>query len=247
MSWFTKVYRFGLFSDVIPDPSQSIDAFTVTYPSLWALLLIALAVGAYLLGSVNCAMVVSRHAYHEDIRDYGSKNAGTTNMMRTYGKKAAGLTLLGDILKGVLSCTVGILLMGETGGYVAGFFCIVGHIFPIWFEFRGGKGVATTAAVVLCLSPATFGVLFGLFVLLVLLTRYISLGSVVAMLFYPFVLWSFSLLPKNAPYFMVCPWRALVALAIAVLIVYKHRENIRRLMSGKENKFSFHSTKKEKK
>lgn len=246
MSWFTRMYHFGLLPHVTPDVTGSIDTYQVTYPKLWFFVLIGIAVAGYLLGSINSALLVSRRAYHEDIRDFGSKNAGATNMMRTYGKGAAGLTLLGDILKGVLACAVGIVLLGERGGYVAGLFCIVGHVFPVWFGFRGGKGVATTAAVVLCLSPITFLVLFSLFVLLVALTRYISLGSVCAMLFYPFALWSFSTTGQRMAYFIACPERALIALAIAALVIYKHKENIRRLFAGKENKFSFHSTKKEK-
>ncbi len=239
MSTFSKIYHFGYFSEVYIFPQKS-NEFAL--PQGWLAILFLLAVGAYLIGSINFAMVLSRARYHQDIRDYGSKNAGTTNMMRTYGKKAAALTLLGDILKGVFCCAVGIFFVGVWGGYVAGTACVVGHIFPIWFQFRGGKGVATTAAVVLCLSPLTFLLLFGIFVLLVLTTRYISLGSVVAMLFYPLTLYRFFTTGIETSV-IVFPSRVWFSFFIAILIIYKHKDNIRRLWEGKENKFSLNHKK----
>ncbi len=101
----------------------------------------------YLLGSFNFALILSRKMYKDDIRKHGSKNAGTTNMMRTYGSKAAGLTILGDMLKAVVAVILGALLMGlYFGGYAAALGCVVGHVFPVFFGFKGGKGVATAAA-----------------------------------------------------------------------------------------------------
>ncbi len=188
---------------------------------------------AYLLGSLNFAIIISGKQYRQDIRDFGSKNAGMTNMMRTYGKKAAGLTLLGDALKAMVSCLVGYALLGQMGSYIAGLFCIIGHMFPLYYRFKGGKGVVTAAVTVLMCNPFVFLILFVLFVVIVLCTKYISLGSVMCMLLYPILLdridrWLFG----GAPYV----W---IAALMTVLVVVKHWENIKRLSQGKESKFSF--------
>lgn len=190
-------------------------------------------VAAYFLGSLNFAIIISGKQYRQDIREFGSKNAGMTNMMRTYGKKAAGLTLLGDALKAVVSCLIGYLLLGQMGAYVAGLFCIIGHMFPIYYRFKGGKGVVTAAVTVLMCNPFVFLILFIMFVVIVLCTKYISLGSVLCMLLYPILLdridrWLFG----GAPYV----W---IAALMTVLVVVKHWENIKRLSQGKESKFSF--------
>ena len=188
---------------------------------------------AYLLGSLNFAIIISGKQYRQDIREFGSKNAGMTNMMRTYGKKAAGLTLLGDALKAVASCLIGYLLLGQMGAYIAGLFCIIGHMFPIYYRFKGGKGVVTAAVTILMCNPFVFLILFVMFAVIVLCTKYISLGSVMCMLLYPILLdridrWLFG----GAPYV----W---IAVLMTVLVVVKHWENIKRLSQGKESKFSF--------
>ncbi len=188
---------------------------------------------AYLLGSLNFAIIISGKQYRQDIRNFGSKNAGMTNMMRTYGKKAAGLTLLGDALKAAVSCLLGYALLGQMGAYIAGLFCIIGHMFPLYYRFKGGKGVVTAAVTVLMCNPFVFLILFVLFVVIVLCTKYISLGSVMCMLLYPILLdridrWLFG----GAPYV----W---IAALMTVLVVVKHWENIKRLSQGKESKFSF--------
>lgn len=188
---------------------------------------------AYLCGSLNFAIIISGKQYRQDIRNFGSKNAGMTNMMRTYGKKAAGLTLLGDALKAVVACLLGYALLGQMGAYIAGLFCIIGHMFPLYYRFKGGKGVVTAAVTVLMCNPFVFLILFVLFVVIVLCTKYISLGSVMCMLLYPILLdridrWLFG----GAPYV----W---IAALMTVLVVVKHWENIKRLSQGKESKFSF--------
>lgn len=110
----------------------------------------------YLLGSLNFAVILSRRLYGEDVRKKGSGNAGMTNMLRSYGKKAAVLTLLGDGLKAVVSSVIGYLALGVTGAYIAGLFCILGHMFPIYYHFQGGKGVVTTAVMILMLNRWCF-------------------------------------------------------------------------------------------
>ncbi len=195
---------------------------------------------SYLLGSINFAIIISGRKYKQDIRNYGSNNAGMTNMMRTYGKQAAGLTLLGDALKAVFSCLIGYLLIGQLGSYIAGLFCILGHVFPVYYHFKGGKGVVTAAVTVLMCDPIVFLILFLIFVIIVLCTKYISLGSVMCMLLFPIILDRITRLrcvmaeipETTSPYI-------LFTVAMAAIIIVKHWQNIKRLMAGKESKFSF--------
>ncbi|MCI8590552.1 MAG: glycerol-3-phosphate 1-O-acyltransferase PlsY [Clostridiales bacterium] len=200
-------------------------------PLAMAILLLAIcAITAYILGSINFAILLSKHKYKEDIRSYGSGNGGMTNMMRTYGRKSAALTFGGDLLKAFLSITIGCLLMGILGGYVAGLFCIVGHCFPLYYHFKGGKGVAVTAMTILLLSPLTFIVLFTIFVIIVVGYKYISLGSVMCMLMYPLLL---TMTDRHGPEY------AWIALIIAALVIFMHRSNIKRLLNRTESKFEF--------
>ncbi len=201
---------------------------------------IVAAVLSYLLGSLNFAIIISGKKYRQDIRSYGSKNAGMTNMMRTYGTKAAGLTLLGDALKAVVSCLIGYALLGQFTAYVAGLFCIVGHMFPAYYHLQGGKGVVTAAVTILMCNPIVFAILFVLFVLIVLMTKYISLGSVMCMLLYPVILDRIersTLFHENPP--DGAPLYIIFAFLMTLLVVFKHWPNIKRLMSGTESKFSF--------
>lgn len=195
---------------------------------------------AYLLGSINFAIIISGKKYHEDIRAHGSKNAGMTNMMRTYGRSAAAFTLVGDALKAIVACLLGYTLVGQLGAYIAGLFCVLGHVFPIFYRFKGGKGVVTAFATVLMCDPFIFLILIFLFVLIVLLTRFISLGSILCMLLYPILLDRVtrfvSLVTTGAE--STSPYIIFTVL-IAAVIVIKHWENIKRLSKGKENKFSF--------
>ena len=115
---------------------------------LYIAILVGVAIVSYLLGSLNFGVIISK-LHGKDVRESGSGNAGATNMTRLFGKKIGILTFVGDALKAVLSCILGIVLVGSLGGFVAGFFCVVGHAFPVYFKFKGGKGVACMAAVVL--------------------------------------------------------------------------------------------------
>ena len=194
---------------------------------------------AYLLGSFNFAIIISGKQYRQDIREFGSKNAGMTNMMRTYGKRAAGLTLLGDALKAVVACLLGYAIIGQYGAYFAGLFCIVGHMFPLYYRFHGGKGVVTAAVTILMCNPFVFLVLFVIFAIIVLATKFISLGSIICVMLYPIVLDRIersSLLYENPP--EGCPY-VIFAIFIMLLVVLKHKDNIVRLYRGEESKFSF--------
>ncbi|MBO5845476.1 MAG: glycerol-3-phosphate 1-O-acyltransferase PlsY [Clostridia bacterium] len=188
----------------------------------------------YLLGSMNFAIIISKVRYKSDIRNYGSGNAGATNMMRTFGKSAAGLTFLGDALKAFVAGMIGYATLGQFGAYLAGMFCILGHMFPIYYNFKGGKGVVTASISVLMCNPFVFLILLLLFVIIVGFTKYISLGSVMCMLIYPLIL-------HRINNIMGVPTgiELLIAIANAAMIIFMHRENIKRLLAGKENKFSF--------
>ena len=202
--------------------------------TLVCLAFIAVIMIAYLLGSINFAIVISGRKYKEDIRAHGSKNAGMTNMMRTYGKSAAVLTLVGDALKAILSCIIGYLMMGQLGAYAAGLFCMIGHVFPLYYGFKGGKGVVTAAATVLMTDPLVFLILLTLFVIMVAIWRFISLASITCMGLYPLIL-SFTtrlFVGKVSPFI-------LFSILMAVLIIGKHWSNIKRLRDGTESKFSF--------
>lgn len=193
------------------------------------------AIVPYLLGSINPAILISKVFYRQDIRNYGSGNAGTTNMLRTYGKGAALATFLIDLGKACVAVLLGRLIYGVDGSALAGFFVIIGHMFPLYYHFKGGKGVACLAMVVLTISPLTFVILLGIFVVIVAGTKFVSLGSVMCALLYPLILQAFANNGLN------------VAMAVlsALMVVYMHRSNLKRLWSGQESKISFSKKKKE--
>ncbi len=193
-----------------------------------------LVIGAYLLGSVNFAIYISKAAYHKDIRDYGSKNAGMTNMMRTFGTKAAAMVLLGDIMKAVISVTVSMLICGIDIAYIAGIFCIIGHCFPVFYKFRGGKGFATAAGMVLAAEPLVFLICLIIFVLIVATTKFISAGSIMAALFFPLVL---SMIYRGVGGISLI--MAICSVFLALFILFNHRTNIARILKGEEKKFRF--------
>ena len=188
----------------------------------------------YLLGSINLSIIISSKCYSDDIRRHGSGNAGMTNVMRTYGKKMAAVTFAGDFAKAVLASLFGRLVFGYYGAVIAGLFCFLGHIFPCYYHFKGGKGVVTAAAMVLMTDWRAFLILFIMFVLIVAVTKYVSLGSVVGMLLYPIVL---DRLGHQG-------FSVLIAFIMGLMCAFAHRGNIKRIMSGTENKLDFKSKKK---
>ena len=206
----------------------------------------------YLLGSVNFGLIISNKKYNDDIRTHGSGNAGATNMLRTYGTKAAVLTMLGDMLKAIIAVGLGYLIVGinaqveepngvtyrmvdQFGAAIAGLFVMLGHMFPIFFKFKGGKGVATSAMVILMISPITCLCCFIVFIIIVVGTRYVSLASVMGMALFPVILnaWSHAYdPPRNST-------ACMISIIMAVLVIYMHRENLKRLLEGTERKVSF--------
>ena len=203
-------------------------------PSMFLVLLYVLV--PYLLGSINTAIVVSGKIYHDDIRRYGSGNAGFTNVMRTYGKSAALMTLGGDILKTILSILIGWSVFGYLTAYIAGFACFIGHIYPVYYGFKGGKGVLCMASILLMLDWRIFLALLVVFVGIVMATKYISAGSVICSMMFPLMLNRMN----NTGIYMI----EFVAIAIAVVVVVKHRENLKRIFNGTESKFKIKKSKK---
>lgn len=201
---------------------------------------IAIAIIAYAIGSINFSVIFSRKFAGFDVREKGSGNAGTTNMLRVVGKKAAIITLICDILKGVVSILIALVI-----GYfvkeadksilvqLAGFFAVFGHTFPIFFEFRGGKGVATALGVIL-LTNWQIGLICLVFALcLMLLTKMVSLGSIMAAILFP-ILTIF--IHEN---YLASGNYIIFGIALGLLVVFNHRTNLKRILEGNENKLSF--------
>ena len=199
---------------------------------------LALLVVLYFLGSINFGIIISKLFHGEDIREYGSGNAGMTNMLRTYGKRDAAITLIGDALKAVVAVILGRILFGISGGYVAGLTCILGHAFPCYYKFKGGKGVVVTAATIAVIDWRIFLVLLGIFILVVAFSKYISLGSVCGMLVFPLLVqvWDRGL-----------SINVLLSCLISALVIFLHRGNIKRIYNGTESKLSLSKTDKHKK
>ena len=199
---------------------------------------LALLVVPYFLGSINFGIIISKLFHGEDIREYGSGNAGMTNMLRTYGKRDAAITLIGDALKAVVAVILGRILFGISGGYVAGLTCILGHAFPCYYKFKGGQGVVVTAATIAVIDWRIFLVLLGIFILVVAFSKYISLGSVCGMLVFPLLVqvWDRGL-----------SINVLLSCLISALVIFLHRGNIKRIYNGTESKLSLSKTDKHKK
>ena len=207
-----------------------------------ALLLPALliAVIAYFCGCFNGAVIVSKYILRDDVRTHGSGNAGLTNFYRTFGGPLTFVVILTDVLKAVVAVWVGILaakylvadelLVVALGKYWAGAFCLLGHMFPCMFQFKGGKGILSGGTIVIMIDWRVALVAWGGFLILVLLTRYVSLGSSSTGVTVPISTW------------LVYHDGILLLLSIIIggLILWKHRGNIQRLLAGTESKFYFH-------
>lgn len=239
------------------------------------------AIISYLLGSVNFAIITTKLFTGADVRDSGSGNAGMTNVMRTAGFVPGMITFVGDFAKAVIACALGkyaltpiISCLVDTaahdmglfsitpltpfiGGSLAALFCILGHIYPVFFGFRGGKGIATAAGTMVILDPRIFAIELALFLLLFLCTRIISVGSLAATIAYPFVAYVcfevFS--PVGALNTAACTMEnspvpvggivALGALLVSVVVFCKHMPNVKRLLKGEESKLVLKKKNKE--
>ena len=200
------------------------------------------AIIAYLIGSVNFSVIISKKMAGFDVREKGSGNAGTTNMLRSVGKKAAAITLICDILKGVVAILIAMFIgwafQVENKSLlvqIAGIAVVIGHTFPIFFGFKGGKGVATSLGI-LIMSNWQIGLICLVFgVLLIVLTRMVSLGSCAAAVLFPVLTLFITdnyIVSQGSGYFIY-------SIILAVIVLFNHRSNIKRILAGKENKISF--------
>lgn len=201
-----------------------------------------IAILSYLLGSLNFGVILSNTVKKEDVRDSGSGNAGTTNMMRIYGKTLGLLTIAGDILKVMVAIWIAFKIMDveelkttldNASDYpqvvlksFAGLFAVLGHIFPCFFKFKGGKGVATSGGMVIMIDWRIALVLLIIFALTILITKYVSLGSILMAVFYPVFIGIF-----YKDIILV-----LIAMVFTIIVVVAHRENVKRLINHTENK-----------
>lgn len=186
-----------------------------------------IAVVGYLLGCIPSGLIVGKFFCNVDIRNYGSKNIGTTNMFRILGPKPAIVVLLADMAKGMLAVFFAQYLVGDTSSLLlGGIVSIVGHNYPVFLGFKGGRGVATGLGVICVLMPKVTLIVFSVWAVIVFITRYVSLGSVVAATLVPILAWYFEY-----------PWLfCLFSLLAAAFIVIRHKENIERLLKGTESK-----------
>ena len=200
--------------------------------------ILTVAIG-YLLGSISSGVLLSKMLKNSDIRTQGSGNAGTTNMLRIHGKGMALITFLCDILKGVIAVYIGKALVGgELGGVLGVLSAVLGHNFPIFFGFKGGKGIATSFGSLLFVYPVQSLIAFGLFLLIVFFTHYVSLGSIVAAFTLP------ALVILTTPFDpVICGIMAF----LGCMVIYRHKANIIRLLNHNENKLDFSVFKSKKK
>ncbi|MBP1580104.1 MAG: glycerol-3-phosphate 1-O-acyltransferase PlsY [Oscillospiraceae bacterium] len=213
---------------------------------MWLCYIIMIAV-PYLLGGINTSIIATRLKTGKDIRTMGSGNAGLTNTLRTQGKAVAGIVLLGDVAKSVLAIwavRLAFQLLGgvdttvlENGmnwvGYMAGFMAVVGHVFPVYYGFRGGKGVLSAISAIFTLDWRTGCVLLGVFIIIVAITRYVSLGSCIASSLYGFGTLAFVYFMDGDPAGIICTF---IAFFTAALVIFMHRGNIKRLAAHTEKK-----------
>jgi len=191
-------------------------------------MVIIIAIIGYLIGSISTALIISRAFSHIDIRQYGSGNAGATNVARVLGKKAGAITLIADLAKGVIAALIGYWLGGDWGVAVGGIAAIIGHNWPLYFQFKGGKGVATTLGAALIVSPLIGVIMLLIAGIIIMISRYVSLGSIIAAIIYPILIIIF--IPKTPI--------ILFSIFACITILYRHVPNIKRLLSGTESKIN---------
>lgn len=204
--------------------------------AFWGYLALVAVVG-YLLGNLNGAILISKFILREDVRQHGSGNAGLTNFLRSYGGGLTLVVLAIDVIKAVAAALIGGWILGrflnapELGKMVGGGFAVIGHMFPVFFQFRGGKGILSSAALAGVMDWRILAAILVVFLLAVILTRYVSLGSCLgAVAFTPAFAWCY---PGQTELIVI-------AAILSVLALVMHRKNIQRLLNGTENKLSFH-------
>lgn len=183
---------------------------------------------SYLIGCFSSAYLIGKFIKKIDIRGFGSGNAGATNALRVMGLQLGALTFIFDIMKGIIAVLVGRKLMGDNGALLAGFFAVIGHNWPIFIKFKGGKGVATSIGVLLMLNFTTFLISAFIGIIIVLITRYVSLGSLLFLWSTPII---YLILNRE-----INKEFLILTFLLAILSLFRHKDNIKRLREGKENK-----------
>lgn len=226
----TEIIKRGLFGIIC-------ESFAVTADQIgyWLLLMLAVIlsiVSGYLLGSINSAIIISTKMFGSDIRTHGSGNAGMTNMFRTFGKKGGFLTLFGDVAKTVVPILLGYLFLGYDGSYLAGLFVVLGHCFPIYYKFKGGKGVLAMFAMMFMCDIPVFGMMILIFAIVVIGTRFVSMASVMTAFFMPLFIdiWYTVMYGDGALAGIRIPVTFLVTLTVVVM----HIPNLKRIMNREE-------------
>lgn len=192
---------------------------------------------AYLIGSIPTAVWTGKKWHGLDPREHGSKNAGATNTFRVLGKKSGWFVLIVDITKGILASILPLLIAENYSDnqllvfqLTTSFACIIGHVFPIFAQFKGGKGVATSLGIIIGLNPVSAAISLGIFLVVFLLFKYVSLGAIVTSLSYPFV--SYFIVKEDARIMII------FTVLLGFLIIVSHRKNITRLMNGEESRMN---------
>ena len=191
---------------------------------------VIIAVIAYLLGSISFGMIVAKLAGGPNLREVGSKNTGATNVLRVMGVKVGLTVFVLDILKALVACIIGRVWMGLNGAMVAGLAVVLGHNWPCFFQFKGGKGVASTLAVMLMTFPLPACICYVVAIALISATKYVSLGSITLA-----ALFAVLVIATNWANWLVIGW----VIVISGLLIWRHHANIDRLLKGNENKLSF--------
>lgn len=183
---------------------------------------------SYFIGNFSSAYILGKIFQKKDIRNYGSGNAGATNALRVFGKKLGGITFILDVLKGILAVYIGEKMMGYNGKLIASIFVVLGHNWPVFLKFKGGKGIATSLGVIFLLHWSTAIICTAIGVAIIIITRYVSLGSIIAAGLVP-IIGSILNRPFNKDFFIT-------TLILAILAIYRHKDNINRLLKGEEFK-----------
>ncbi len=185
----------------------------------------------YFLGSIPCSYIVASTIGKTDIRKHGSGNVGATNIARTLGTKLGLLAFSGDLLKGIVASLIGWYLIGQDGAFICGAASVIGHCFPLWLKFKGGKGVATATGVILASSPYLFMYMAVVQISGIVFSKYMSLASIISGVALPIISFAIGMSTRFC----------LTSLFIGGLVIIRHHANIGRLLAGNESKFSFKS------
>ena len=224
---FKDIWVWGCFYEKYPE-------LHTPGSNAWLAAFFGCALLAYLLGSINSGVIIS-HFYGKDVRTVGSGNAGATNMTRAFGKKAGAMTFCGDFLKATIALVVSRIVFGLEGAFIAGIFCIIGHAYPLYFKFKGGKGVVCIAAMGVFTHTLVFAIMVLIFIVILYGFKMVSFASIMTMFMYPFILYQF--VEPGIP--------ILYALVASFFVIFLHRKNIVRIFNHTESKVSLGKKKKD--